>query len=69
MFKEVDMADTRTLEVTGFFGKPKQITKEDFVRRWVNHASELRHLGIDVVEKVREAAGADFEETWKRQNP
>lgn len=66
---ELHKEDDRTLEVMGLFGKPKQVTKADFVQRWVDHARQLMHIGINIEDKVREAAAADFEETWKRRNP
>lgn len=36
------MKNAETLiTVTGYFGKEKQITKQDFVKRWKDHAKEL----------------------------
>ena len=66
---ELHKEDDRTLEVMGLFGKPKQVTKADFVQRWVDHAQQLMHIGINIEDQVREAAAADFEDTWKRRNP
>jgi len=65
---ELHKEDDRTLEVMWFFGKPKQVTKADFIRIWVEHAQQLTSIGINVVDQVRDAAAADFEETWKRRN-
>jgi len=66
---ELHKEDDRTLEVMGLFGKPKQVTKADFVQQWVDHARQLMHIGINIEDQVREAAAADFEDTWKRRNP
>ena len=34
---------TPTITVAGLFGKDKEVTLEEFTRRWVNHAAELTH--------------------------
>lgn len=62
------MTDERTIEVEGYFGKKKQITKEEFIQRWTNHAYDLTNVGVDVVEDVRKGADARFEELWRKDN-
>lgn len=33
-----------TKEVTGYFGKPRQITRQDFINRWISHAGDLYNI-------------------------
>lgn len=66
---ELHKEDDRTIEVTDFFGKPKQFNKAEFVQRWVDHAQQLMHLGINIEDQVRALSAAEFEDTWKRRNP
>jgi hypothetical protein len=66
---ELHQQDDRTLEMKGFFNKPKQITKAEYVLIWANHARQRMHIGIDVEKQAQSAAAADFENTWKRRHP
>ena len=50
------MTDTRTVEVEGFFGKPKQVTRNEFVAIWGNQAYELTKIGINVYDEAKEKA-------------
>ena len=62
------MTDTRTIEVFGYFGKPKQITKQDFIARWSSHASELLNIGVNVMDITTTKAGEEFETLYANQN-
>ena len=46
---------------------PKPQTREEFVRKWVDHAAELKYLGIDVTAQVGIAAHARFNQIHTRQ--
>ena len=35
------MEDTRTVTVTGHFGKPREVTRRQFVEIWRNHTADL----------------------------
>ena len=73
------MEDTRTVSVDSFFGK-KNITKQEFVKRWSSPALELwslfldhgttrdeRSFGIMLFEKTEDLAGRAFEKFYKEE--
>jgi hypothetical protein len=43
---------TATKTVEGYFG-PKQITREEYVKQWTSHFSQMYHL-IDSSEDIKE---------------
>jgi hypothetical protein len=68
--------DTRTISVDSYFGK-KNITKEEFVKRWSSPALEIwtlfqdhgatreeRSFGIMLFEKTQDLAGRAFEKFY-----
>ena len=56
-----------TVTVVGYFGKDKQVTREEFVKVWKEHISELRRLSWDdpriseIIETVQEIASVEFD--------
>ena len=65
-----------TITVAGYFGD-KQMTKEDFVKTWVDHANELLRLDysrdwqdkvIAMKQTVCEKAISEFERMYEAQN-
>ena len=60
------MTDNRTIEVMGYFGKPKQITRLDYGQRWRDSAADLLHLGIDVREEARAKAEAQWDSLYEK---
>jgi len=61
-----------TITVKGTFGQDMEINKADFIQRWVDHARELQHIlpygkGQQLLADVKEAAGAEFDETYAHQ--
>lgn len=59
--------DTRTITLPNSFDKPTQFTKEAYVNRWLQHAGQLKRIGIDIQERVRVAAEAEFEAVYQIQ--
>ncbi len=68
--------DTRTVEVEIWPGKPENITKAQFIQRWMDHVHEFNKLvenSSDIRELtsfknwVRDKAGQAFEETYDKQ--
>jgi hypothetical protein len=66
------MEQTKTVD--GYFGKPRQITREDFIKRWGGHFNEALHLADNTAQyeelqhmgqRIRELAGA----AWDRIPP
>lgn len=62
------MTDERTISVTGHFGNQRDVTKEQFVKVWVDHARELGALGLYVTEETKRAAENVFEDKFELQN-
>lgn len=61
----------QTKTVEGFFGKPKQITRDDFIKRWTEHVGQMYCLAAttaeykelrDMLNRVAELAG----QAWDR---
>lgn len=59
-----------TKEVMGYFGKPKQITRSDYIQRWVSHANDLysvtntseQHAEVRaMIERIEVMAGAAWD--------
>lgn len=46
---------------------PKPLTRDEFVKRWTDHANELRYLNVDVTAQVGIAAHAKFNVIYARQ--
>lgn len=46
---------------------PRPLTREEFVRRWTNHANELRYLGLDFTTQVALKANEKFNQVYARQ--
>ena len=72
--------DTRTISADSFSGK-KNITKEEFVKRWSSPALEIwtlfqdhgatreeRSFGIMLFEKTQDLAGRAFEKFYGEEN-
>ena len=64
------VATQATKTVEGYFGKPKQITRDDFVKRWTEHFVEVFSLANSTAEyeelkamkaRIAELAGAAWE--------
>jgi len=51
----------KTVEVMGYFGKPKQITRANYVARWAALSADLMFLGIDVREETKRKAGEEWD--------
>lgn len=61
-----------TITVEGTFGKPKQITRDSFVRTWQNHASDLFAVMpyervVELASEVATAAGKRWDEEYANQ--
>lgn len=61
--------DERTITVEGYFGKPKQMTRNAFVAVWGNQAYELTKIGLNVYDEAKEKAGAEWDRLYAVQNP
>lgn len=68
--------EERTIEVQGTF-KPRRVTKEEFVKIWKEHATELWRLSSesswinkisDLIEDVRREAEDEFERLFEKDN-
>lgn len=59
--------DTRTIEVEGYLGKMRQVTRREFVLRWSNHAAQLMNIGLNVYEQAQEKAGAEWDRLYAEQ--
>ncbi len=46
------MTSQPTITVQGHFGKDKQITREQFIQEWVNHAKQLHNLSWEAHEEI-----------------
>jgi hypothetical protein len=66
----LDMTEQPTLEIMDFFGKPKQVTRDQFIKTWIDHAAQLRELMPvnDFLDTVRKKAGERFDECLAREN-
>lgn len=58
--------DEPTVEVHTFFGN-KRLTRAQFVKRWIDHADELRHIGVNVTEETERKAGEAFDYQLRQQ--
>lgn len=60
----------KTIEVIGYFGKPKQVTRDKFIKTWVDHAAQLSEIMMigALLDNVRESAGNRFDEMYAIQN-
>lgn len=58
--------DEPTLLVDSFFGT-KRVTRAEFVRRWVEHAQQLLHVGVNVTEETERKAGETFDLKLEQQ--
>lgn len=63
----------RTITFAGYFGKDKEMTREDFIAIWKEHASNLRRLPSNVagfawadkvVAETVELAGSEFDRIY-----
>ena len=65
-----------TVQISGYFGDPKHVTRADFINRWDEHMRELHKLGgFEHMEeiagwrsRVAEIAGADWDELYAKQS-
>lgn len=57
----------KTVTVNGHFGD-KQMTRNAFIARWTNHASDLTYLGIDVMEEVRLKAAEEWDTLYEKEH-
>ena len=59
-----------TITVDGFFGE-KQVTREDFINQWVDHAAQLSSLDfefwLELKPQVTELAGQKFDLCLERE--
>lgn len=58
----------KTITVTDYFGGEREVTREEYIERWLEHAREFRKIGwshpkeVELIEKmVAEMAGAQFD--------
>ena len=58
----------KTITTTNMFGREVELTKEEFVARWKEHAEELHRLGfeyrteiVDIVDRVVALAETEFD--------
>ena len=56
------MTETITIE-----NHPKPLTRDEFIRRWTDHANELRYLNVDVTAQVALKANEKFNTIHLRQ--
>ena len=67
----------KTIKAITFFGKEKEVTKQEFANLWVEQASNLRRLSSKaewqqevniMIERVRDQAHKQFDFVFTKQN-
>lgn len=66
-----------TIEVHGMFGKPKHVTRLQYINEWANHCDQLYNLTVtqddhativNMVATLKEMAGRRWDEIYEREN-
>jgi len=67
----------KTITVSGWSGKDKSLTKDEFAKQWTDHVAQIRRISYSldwqktssvITEQVRKQAEIEFDETWAEQN-
>jgi hypothetical protein len=70
-------ANPLTITVNGYFGKDKQITKQEFAKVWIDHLTQMRTISWDqawqqnvdaMIDKTRTQCHAEFDRLYIDQN-
>ena len=66
----------QTITVSNSFGRDKEITREEFIRQWVEHVGQMHRIcetevDMNMVRLIKknaeDMAARSFDETYKRQ--
>ena len=66
MFKQT--IEDQTIEVMGHLGLTRQMTRLEFVQRWVALASDLLAIDIDIRAATAHEAGKAWDRMWRAEN-
>lgn len=71
------MSEEPTIEVHGMFGKPKRVTRLQYINEWASHCGQLYNLTvtqddhaaiINIVAQLKEMAGRRWDEIYEKEN-
>jgi hypothetical protein len=67
----------KTITVAGYFGKDKEITKDEFVKEWTDHTAQLKRIDWsldwnkevdEMIQYVKDRAELEFDRVLEEQS-